>query len=327
MAGESRKKGKGSHKVVVLAYDGLCALEYGIAYEAFGLPRPELERQLYEYRVCAAEPGALALAGGLSIQVSEGLEALAEADSIVLPGWTSVDHVPPQAVLTALRDAFDRGARIATICSGAFALASTGLLDGKRATTHWRYSEAFRARFPKVELVPEVLYVDEGQLLTSAGSAAGLDLCLHIIRQDYGADIANQVARRLVVPAHREGGQAQFIPKPSAPERGNLAPVLDWMRQELSRPLSLREMAQKAGMSQRTFARRFFEATGQTPLNWLLAERVSAAKDLLEGSSAQMAEIAHLCGFGAPESLRHHFRRLAGTSPSQYRRTFAKSPL
>ena len=222
-----------------------------------------------------------------------------------------------------MRRAHDRGARLVSICSGVFILAAAGLLDGRSATTHWRYSAALARRHPAVRVVPDVLYVDEGRILTSAGSAAGLDLCLHIVRRDHGAAVANAVARRLVLPAHREGGQAQFIAAPLAAEgESRLGPLLDWMRAHCEEPQEVAALAARAGMSPRSFARRFKQATGLAPLDWLLRQRVRRAQDLLETSDLPIERIGERCGFGAPETLRHHFRRVLGTTPSAYRRAF-----
>ena len=308
-------------RVVALAYDGLCTFEFGIAVEMFGLPRSELPAW-YDFRVCAVERGPLRAAGGLTVRADGGLETLEDAGTVIVPGWRGVDAVPPPALLAALRAAHARGARLLSFCSGAFVLAATGLLDGCRATTHWRYAAALAARHPRIRVEPDVLYIDEGTLLTSAGSAAALDLSLHVIRGDYGPQVANQVARRAVVPAHRDGGQAQFIPSP-LPERGEpLGTLLEWMRRHLDRALPLAELAARARISERTLLRRFEAATGRTPRQWLIEERLARARELLEGSRLNVEQIADRCGYGHPDSLRHHFRRALGLSPMRYRERF-----
>jgi len=311
-----------NRRVVALAYDGLCTFEFGIAVEMFGLPRPELPGW-YDFRVCAVERGPLRAAGGLTARADGGLETLDEAGTVIVPGWRGVDAVPPPALLAALRAAHERGARLLSFCSGVFVLAATGLLDGRRATTHWRYADALAARHPRIRVEPDVLYVDEGSLLTSAGSAAALDLSLHLIRRDHGPQVANLVARRAVVPAHRDGGQAQFIPSP-LPEYGpSLGTLLEWMRRHLDRPLPLAELAARARTSERTLLRRFEAATGRSPRQWLIEERLARARELLEGSRLNVEQIADRCGYGHADSLRHHFRRALGLSPTRYRERFA----
>lgn len=311
-----------NRSVVALAYDGLCTFEFGIAVEMFGQPRPELPAW-YDFRVCAVDRGPLRAAGGLSVRADGGLETLAGAGTIIVPGWRGIDAPPPPALLAALAAAYVRGARLLSFCSGVFVLAATGLLDGRRATTHWRHADALARRHPRIRVEPDVLYVDEGALLTSAGSAAALDLSLHLIRRDYGPQVANQVARRAVVPAHRDGGQAQFIPSP-LPERGApLGTLLEWMRRHLDRPLPLAELAARARTSERTLLRRFEDATGRSPRQWLIEERLARARDLLEGSALNVEQIADRCGYGHADSLRHHFRRALGLSPLRYRERFA----
>src|SRR6476620_2190492 len=216
-------------RVVALAYDRMATFEFGIVVEVFGLPRPEIERPWYRFEVCALDRGPLRATGGVTLRARAGLRALSRAGTIVIPGWRDPEERPPEPLLKAVRAAHARGARLLTICSGVFVLAAAGLLDGRRATTHWRYVERLRALHPLVRVEPDVLYVDEGSILTSAGSAAGIDLCLHVVRRDYGAEIANQVARRLVVSPHRDGGQSQYIPAPVGTDRaGGLAGVLEW---------------------------------------------------------------------------------------------------
>jgi AraC family transcriptional regulator, transcriptional activator FtrA len=313
--------------VVALAYDGLCTFEFGCVVELFALPRPELTVPWYEFSVCAAERGPLRAAGGIEVRVAHGLKALEQADTIVIPGWRAPDEPPPAALLTRLRAAFARGARLCSICSGVFVLAAAGLLDGRRATTHWRYVEGLRARYPQIRVEANALYVDEGRLLTSAGSAAGLDMLLHLVRRDHGAKIANQVAQRLVIAPHREGDQAQFVPRPVATdERGRLARLLDFVRAHLGEPHTLASLATRASMSTRTLQRQFAQATGQAPHAWLIGERIERAKELLEGTRLPTARVAARVGMGSAESLRHHFRERVGTTQLQYRRRFARRP-
>ncbi|MBD8890318.1 transcriptional regulator FtrA [Roseibium litorale] len=311
--------------VVALAYDGLCMFEFGIAVEVFGLPRPEMGADWYRFAIAPADAGEIRSTAGLRLAVDGGLELLEQADIIIIPGWRGADAPVPEGLCAALREAHKRGARLLTICSGVFVLAATGLLEGLRVTTHWRYTDGLQERYPQLTVIPDVLYVDEGQILTSAGSAAGIDLCLHLIRQDRGPDAANSVARRLVMPAHREGGQAQFIdaPVPRYDEGARLGPVLDLMRKDLSGAHRIRDLALASGMSTRTFLRRFEAATGTTPARWLLSERLHRAKDLLESTHTGIGEIASLCGFGSATNLRHHFRKMVGITPTAYRSSFA----
>ncbi|MBB3309440.1 AraC family transcriptional activator FtrA [Rhizobium sp. BK196] len=317
-------KTRGPH-VVALAYDGLCTFEFGIAYEVFGLPRPEMGEGWYRFSVAGVESGPLRAAGGLTVAVDEGLELLGEADLIIAPGWRAIDAPVPETLTAALRAAHQRGARVMSLCSGVAVLAAAGLLAGRRATTHWRYVASLAERYPDIALDADVLYMDEGSILTAAGSAAGIDLCLHVVRGDFGPDAANSVARRLVVPPHREGGQAQFIAAPVPEEREGirLGPLIEWMRERLSdeQPISL--LAGKAGMSMRTFQRRFEATTGDSVGEWLLKERLRHARELLEKQLAvSLDDIALASGFGTLATMRHHFRRRLGTSPSAYRKSF-----
>jgi AraC family transcriptional activator FtrA len=311
--------------VVALAYDGLCTFEFGISYEVFGLPRPEMGEGWYRFSVAGIEPGPLRAAGGLTVSVDDGLDILDDADLIVVPGWRGIGAAVPVPLIEALQAAHRRGARVMSLCSGVAVLAAAGLLDGRRATTHWRYVDAIAERYPDTEFDAAVLYMDEGNTLTAAGSAAGIDLCLHVVRGDFGVEAANSVARRLVVPPHREGGQAQFIAAPVPEEREGLrlGPLIEWMRQRLSEEQSIRMLAARAGMSTRTFQRRFEAATGDSVGEWLLKERLRHARDLLEKQlTASLDDIAVACGFGTLATMRHHFRKRLGTSPSAYRRSF-----
>lgn len=265
----------------------------------------------------------------MRMQAAGGLSKLLAAGTIVIPGWEGIDIPVAPGVLDALREAHARGARLLSICSGAFVLAATGLLDGKRATTHWRYAEELRRRYPRIHVDPNVLYVDEGDVLTSAGSAAGLDLCLHLVRRDYGSKIANQVARRLVIPPHREGGQAQFLERPvddrvrGSEQRGSLSMVLDKIRKRPGERWHIAELARLAAMSKRTFMRRFRAATGFSPADWVTRARVDAARELLENTALSIDQVAERCGLGTPTTLRHHFRKKVGLSPTQYRKGFS----
>ena len=316
-----------NNRVVALAYDGLCTFEFGIAAEIFGLARPEMGANWYRYATAAIEPGPLRAQGGLRVTCDGGLELIEEAGLIVVPGWRGIDAPVPEALVEALRRAHAKGARLASICSGAFVLAATGLLDGRRATTHWHYTEALAARFPGIKIEPDVLFLDEGEILTSAGSAAGMDLGLHLIRRDFGAEAANLVARRLVMPATRDGGQAQFLlrPVPRDHEGERLAPVLAALRDDLHATPTAAELAARAGLSERTFLRRFHEATGTTPARYLAQARLARASELLETTDADIEAVAEAAGFASGALLRHHFRAHYGLSPRDWRKRFGRS--
>lgn len=312
------------HKVVALAYDGLCTFEFGCTVELFALNRPELGVRWYDFAVCSAERGTLRAAGGIEVRVPNSPALLDKADTIVIPGWRDADEAPPPALVKKIRAAYERGARLCTICSGVFVLAAAGVLDGKTVTTHWRYLEKLKQRYPAVHIQPNALYVDQGQILTSAGSAAGLDMLIHLVRRDYGARVANMVAQRLVIPPHREGGQAQFLPRPIPnDERHRLSKLLDWTRGHLAQEHTLESLARRASMSPRTLQRQFKETVGLAPYDWLVRERVALAKDLLQTSKHSMTRVAEAVGFKSQETFRRHFRRVAGTSPAMYRRQFA----
>jgi transcriptional regulator GlxA family with amidase domain len=304
----------------------VAAFELGVAHEVFGLDRSELVDPWYEFRLVATEGNPIAVTdASWTITTPYGLSSLRQADTIVVPAWP-VGTEPGEALLDALRAAHRRGARLVSVCSGAFLLAAAGLLDGRRATTHWMYASELARRHPEIEIDPEVLYVDSGDgIYTSAGTAAGIDLCLHLVRLDHGAEVANAVARRMVVPAHRDGGQAQFVaaPIPDDTDDDTLAPTLDWAVEHLDLPLTVEDLARRALMSPRTFARRFRAATGTTPLQWLLRQRIVHAQQLLESTELPVELIATRCGFGSATALRVHFRRATGTTPNAYRRTFA----
>lgn len=314
-------------QVVVLAYDGLCTFEFGVAVEVFGLPRPEMGDDWYRFAVAAVDEGELRATGGIRILADGDLRLLEHADLIVVPGWRGMDSSVPEALCDALRQASARGCQVMSICSGVFVLAAAGLLDGRRATTHWRYIETLKTRFPAIDVVEDVLYQDEGDILTSAGSAAGIDLCLHVVRRDYGMEAANRVARRLVIPPHRDGSQTQQLSRPVAQlrESQRFGQLFDFLHQHLAQPHSVDSLSRRVGMSQRTFLRRFQDATGTTPTRWLLNERLLRAKDYLENSRLSIDSIAEQTGFGQAATLRHHFRQHFALSPAQYRKQFALS--
>lgn len=313
--------------VVVLAYDGLCTFEFGVAVEIFGLPRPEMGEAWYRFAVAAVDGGELRATGGIRILADGDLSLLNAADLIIVPGWRGTDQAVPAPLCEALRQASIRGCQLLSICSGVFVLAATGLLDGRKATTHWRYIEALKTRHPAIDVVEDVLYQDEGDILTSAGSAAGIDLCLHVVRRDYGMEAANRVARRLVIPPHRDGSQTQQLSRPVAQlrESQRLGQLFDYLHQHLAVPHTVDSLSRRVGMSQRTFLRRFQDATGTTPSRWLLNERLLRAKDYLENSRLSIDSIAELTGFGQAATLRHHFRQHYALSPARYRKQFAQA--
>ena len=308
------------HKVVVLVLEGALPLDVGIPAEVFhpdtGFP--------YEVSACGVVAGTVPSHGGFGYAVPRGLEALEDADTIIVPGYAPSGRPIPAEVGEALRSAASRGVRVASICYGAFALADAGLLDGLRATTHWDAAEKLAKRHPQISVEPNVLFVDEGSVLTSAGAAAGLDLCLHIVRSDLGVGAANEIARGLVTAPYRPGGQAQYLPKTVDASQGEtLAGTREWALTQLAEPLTIAELAAHARMSSRTFLRRFTEETGTTPLQWILRARVDGARELLESTRMPVDQIADQVGLGTGANLRLHFRRLLDTSPSEYRATFA----
>ncbi|MBW8848388.1 MAG: transcriptional regulator FtrA [Burkholderiales bacterium] len=309
--------------VVALVYDGLCTFEFAIAAEVFGLARPEMGPGWYRFASAAVEAGPLRAHGGLTVASDGGPELLDQADLIVMAGWKGADVPVPETLARRLKQAWQRGARLASICSGAFVLAATGLLDGRRAATHWRYADKLRERHPAIDVDAGVLYAEEDRVFTSAGSAAGIDLMLHLVRSDFGVEAANSVARRLVMPAHRGGGQAQFIERPVPRDRTNrLSGLMDQVRADLRTPWTLERMAAASAMSPRTLLRRFTEATGQSPGDWLIAERVAEAQRLLEASSLPVESVAAEAGFGSVQALRHHFQARLGLAPRAYRSSF-----
>lgn len=312
------------HRVAVLLYEGMSAFELGIVTEVFGLARPELDTDWYDLTICADRPGPVGLVGRATITTQFGLSTLANADTVIVPGVSDVHADPPPATVAALKRAHRRGARLVSICSGAFALAAAGLLDGRRAATHWRYADLLARRFPAVAVDADVLYVDDGDVLTSAGSAAGLDLCLHIVRRDFGSTIANMVARRLVIPPHRAGGQAQYIEAPVSEDvdDNRIARSMEWALEHLTDPITVEVLARRAHMSTRHYLREFQRANGTSPIRWLIAQRLQASLPLLEAGGASIEEIAAATGFETATTYRHHFVKAMRTAPSAYRRAF-----
>lgn len=309
--------------VAVLLLESVVPFDLGVACQVFGYRRPELDPMRYTLTLCAVEPGPVRTSIGFPVVVEHGLEALETAHTILVPGFHDLDRPIEPRVVEALRVAHARGARLASICTGAFALAAAGLLEGRRATTHWKDAALLAERYPNVCVDPRVLYVDEGDVLTSAGIAAGIDLCLYIVRGDWGAEVANALARRLVVAPHRAGGQAQFVEEP-VPERvdGGLERTRTWAIERLDKRVTVDEMARHAVMSRRNFTRRFRAETGTSPLQWLLLQRVLRARRMLEGTEMSVGRIARECGFGSALSMRDHFTREVGTTPATYRKTF-----
>jgi AraC family transcriptional regulator, transcriptional activator FtrA len=307
---------------VVVPIPGTVALfELAVPVGVFGATdRHDLVPDWYELVVCGA--GAHPASAGLTLSTRAGLSALRTADLVVVPACVMPDCDAPPELLSALRKAHARGARIASLCTGAFVLAAAGLLDGRTVTTHWMYADDLRRRYPKVTVDEHPLYIDDGDILTSAGTAAALDLCLHIVRQDFGAAVAAEVGRRMVLAPHREGGQSQYIPAPLPTRTDGFAPVLDWAVRHLDRPLTMAELADRAGMSLRTFGRHFADRVGATPLAWLNQQRLARARELLETTDLPVETVAQRSGLGTGSGLRQHFQRAYATTPAAYRRTF-----
>ncbi|MFC5907626.1 GlxA family transcriptional regulator [Streptacidiphilus monticola] len=316
------------HQVAVLALDGVIAFELATPSRLFESTRPPGEAPLYRVRTCSVDGGPVRTSADFRVVVDHGPELLAEADTVVVPApgpELTAGRLPAEvhAALARIRP----GTRLLSICTGAFVLAAAGLLDGRAATTHWMHTDRFRALFPQVRVDPDVLFVDDGDVLSSGGVAAGVDLCMHVIRRDHGSAVANYVARRCVVPPWRDGGQAQYVDLP-VPERGGAttAPAREWALDSLDASPSLRELAGRCGMSVRTFTRRFREETGLSPGQWLVRQRTAHARRLLEGTDLTVDHIARVCGFGSGASMRAHFQAELGVSPSSYRRTFSCTP-
>ncbi|MER5729743.1 helix-turn-helix domain-containing protein [Streptomyces sp. NPDC002138] len=313
------------NNVAVALVNGVAPFELGVFCEVFGTDRSEQGLPVYDFAVCAAEEGPLGSGGGaFAIVPAHGIERLEEADLICVPADREApvrDY--PEPLLDALRRAVDRGSRVLSVCSGAFVLGAAGLLDGRSCTTHWMHAEALRRRFPRARVDPDVLYVDQGPVITAAGTASGIDACLHLVREEHGAEVANAIARRMVVPPHRDGGQAQFIQRP-LPRTAcdTVGEVIAWMARHLDGEITVEHLAERAHMSPRTFARRFQQETGTTPYQWVLRQRVLLAQELLEGTDETVEAIAGRCGFGNAAALRHHFLRTLGTTPHSFRRAF-----
>lgn len=311
------------HSVALVVTDGTPLFELAAACEVFGIDR-ELASPWYSFAVCGDKDAKVG--GWLSADIRHGLDALASADTVIVPSCADPEAPPPPALVAAVRAAHDAGARVASLCTGAFALAEAGLLDGRRATTHWAHTDLMRERYPAVRVDPDVLYVDEGDVLTSAGRAAGMDLCLHLVRLDHGTAVANALARTLVVAPHRPGGQAQFISAPVVYGRDHaLAEVMPWALARLDQPTTVPDLARRAQMSPRNLARHFRAVTGMSPLRWLHAQRIRYAQELLETSGLSVEQIAARTGMGTATTLRRHFHQQLGVPPEAYRRTFRAS--
>jgi transcriptional regulator GlxA family with amidase domain len=317
------------HTVAILAYDGMSGFESGMAAEIFGLTELSekfsagMPRPWYTIKLCSATP-EFRLLGGATARTPYGLADLADADTVIIPSVRDITEPAAPAVVEALRAAHSRKARLVSICSGAFALAAAGVLDGRKATTHWLYAEALAERYPAIDVGPAPLYIDAGDVLTSAGCAAGLDLCLHIVRSDHGAHVANDLARRLVIAPHRAGGQAQYIesPVPAPTTDGRISAGMAWALEHLDAPITLDELAARSALSRRSYLRQFSKATGTTPIKWLIEQRLQASLSLLESSTLSIEQIAGRVGFESVVTYRHHFVRRFRTTPSHYRNAF-----
>ncbi|MEV6098948.1 helix-turn-helix domain-containing protein [Nocardia sp. NPDC051981] len=313
-------------KVAVVLNDNLAMFEFGVVCEVFGLDRTADGLPAFDYRVCGAEPGKplKSSSPGIHVTPEYGLEELRDADLVAIPAFPIfADNPFDQRVVDAVRDAAQAGATVLTVCSGAFLAGAAGLLDGRKCTTHWRYVDLLAEQFPQATIDPDVLYVDEGNLITSAGTAAGIDACLHLVRRELGSSVANAIARRMVVPPQRDGGQRQFIERPVVDcDSDSLSETLHWMGEHLELPHTVEALAARSAMSTRTFARRFAAETGTTPVKWLTGQRVLLAKQLLEDTDLDLESLAHRCGFGSGALLRHHFQRVVGIAPVEYRRRF-----
>lgn len=309
--------------VVAIVGERVAAFELGIICQVFGLDRSDDGLPCHDFAVCGVRPGLTPTTSGFSVDVTHGLDRASTADLVTVPAWPTLDAPVAPEILAALRQATQRGATILSVCTGAFALAAAGILDGRRATTHWQFAELLARRYPHITVDRNVLYLADGPILTSAGAAAGIDACLHLVREHHGAATANALARRMVVPAYREGGQAQYVDMP-IPTATGFAELLDWMREHLDQPLSVNELAAHAHLSPRTFARRFKETTGTTPHRWLLDQRLQHAEHLLETTDLAVDTVAARAGFGSGDTLRHHFGARRGVSPHTYRRSFTR---
>ncbi|WP_431998761.1 helix-turn-helix domain-containing protein [Streptomyces fungicidicus] len=310
--------------VAAVLLDGVNPFELGVVCEVFGVDRSDDGLPVYDFAVASADGPAVRTINGFSLQVAHGLERLETADLIAVPaGAAYTSREFPPGMLDALRRGVDRGARVLSVCSGVFVLAAAGLLDGRRAAAHWKHAEELTRQYPHLTVEPDVLYVDEDPVITSAGTAAGIDACLHLVRKEQGPEVANRIARRMVVPPHRDGGQAQYIERPLPVSGGDtVSAVLVWMERHLDEETTVEQLAARAHMSPRTFARRFQQETGTTPYRWILRQRVLLAQHLLEATDETVDAVAGRTGFGNAAALRHHFVRAVGTTPHAYRRTF-----
>ncbi|WP_067717582.1 helix-turn-helix domain-containing protein [Nocardia yamanashiensis] len=313
-------------KVAVVLNDRLAMFEFGVVCEVFGLDRTADGLPAFDFRVCGAEPGKplTTSSPGIAVTPQYSLAELRDADLVAIPAFPFSAQIPlDPRVVEAVRDASENGATVLTVCSGAFLAGEAGLLDGRKCTTHWRYVEQLAERFPHATVDPDVLFVDEGNLITSAGTAAGIDACLHLVRRELGSSVANAIARRMVVPPQRDGGQRQFIERPVVDcSSDSLSDTLHWMGEHLEMPHTIDSLAARTAMSTRTFARKFAAETGTTPVKWLTGQRILLAKQLLEETDLDLESLAARCGFGSGALLRHHFQRLVGIAPVEYRRRF-----
>ncbi|MEK1945646.1 MAG: helix-turn-helix domain-containing protein [Ensifer adhaerens] len=316
------------HTVAVIAFERISAFHLSVPCIVFGDELLKLGAPRYRLLICGENTGSIATGSGFRIEVTHDLSHLGEANTVIVPAWRDPDERPPEALLRSVRAAHARGARLVGLCLGTFVLAEAGVLEGRPASTHWAWAEEFQRSYPRVALDQDALYIDDGDILTSAGTAAAIDCCLHIVRRDHGADIANRVARRLVVAPHRHGGQTQYIekPMPAAAGEAQLGATINWAIEHLDEPLSLEKLAARAGMSLRSFTRHFRKTTGTTFTQWLLNQRLATAQRLLETGSCSIDRVAEMAGFGSTVSLRQHFTRAFSISPASYRRQFRKRP-
>ncbi len=313
-------------KIAVVALPGMPPFEFGVVCEVFGIDRTEMGGPAFDFHVVTADPGPVPMSHGLQLVVPTGLDEAADADLIAIPAYYGTGFDP--RILDLIRDAAARGAWVLSVCSGAFYLAEAGVLDGRRATTHWMHAEKLASRYPLVDVDPDVLFVEEGNIVTGAGTAAGIDAALHIVRKDLGAGAANVIARRMVVPPQRDGGQSQYIAQPMPEcQSDSFAEVIDWMLENLHEELTIEQLSRKAIMSTRTFARRFRAETGTTPAAWLNRQRIIRAQQLLEASDSSLEQIAQQTGFGSSAVMRHHFVKVLKVNPLTYRRTFGSRPV
>ena len=310
------------HWVTLALTSGMPVFEASVPCEVFGIDRPDLVSPWYRFSVVGLGEGPVRIGPGFLFPATDDPGALAHADTVIVPACADVHDDPPEQLVAAVRAAHERGARLVSLCSGAFILAAAGVLDGRRATTHWMHAAELARRYPSVHVDPSVLYVDEGNVITSAGTAAGIDACLHVVRIDHGAAVAADLARRLVTPPHRQGGQAQYARGTATADDDWLAPLMEWAYAQLGAPLTIADVAAQAGLSVRALERRFTRTIGTSPLHWLLLQRVRRAQEMLETTSAPIETVATACGFGTATNMRAHFKKHTGVAPAAYRRTF-----